>query len=355
MAETGRALADNFPSGDEAITISLDAMGGDHGHHTVVPAALAALREHPGLKLILVGDQATLEGALREHGAAASQRLCVQHAAQTVAMDESPSKALRAKKDSSMRVALNLVKAGEAQACVSAGNTGALMAIARFVLKMLPGIDRPAIISAMPSLHGHTHMLDMGANVDCEAEQLFQFAVMGSVLATAVAGIDRPRLGLLNIGEEEIKGNEIIKEAARLLQASSLNYIGYVEGDDIYLGDVDVVVCDGFVGNVALKTSEGLARLVSQFIREEFSRNLMSKAAGVLALPVLKALRARTDPRNYNGSSFIGLQGTVVKSHGSADSLAFQNAIRIAVIEARNAVPERISDLLARTLKEAVG
>ncbi len=269
-------------------------------------------------------------------------------------MDEPPSKALRGKKDSSMRVAVDLVKSGDAQACVSAGNTGALMAIARFVLKMLPGIDRPAIISAIPSVHGHTHMLDMGANVDCEAEQLFQFAVMGSVLATAVDGIERPRLGLLNIGEEEIKGNEVIKEAGRLLQASSLNYIGYVEGDDIYLGDVDVVVCDGFVGNVALKTSEGLAKLVSQFIREEFSRNIMSKAAGVLALPVLKALRARTDPRNYNGSSFIGLQGTVVKSHGGADALAFHNAIRIAVIEARKAVPDRISDLLAATLSEAV-
>lgn len=337
-----------------AVTISLDAMGGDHGYDVVAPAALAALREHDNLALILVGDEPTLRDALRAHRAAPSQRLTIHHASQTVAMDEPPSKALRTKKDSSMRIAVDLVKSGEAQACVSAGNTGALMAIARFVLKMLPGIDRPAIISAIPSIHGHTHMLDMGANVDCQAEQLFQFGVMGSVLATAVAGIERPRLGLLNIGEEEIKGNDTIKEAGRLLQASTLNYIGFVEGDDIYVGDVDVVVCDGFVGNVALKTSEGLAKLVSQFIREEFSRNLSSKLAGLFALRVLKALRTRTDPRNYNGSSFIGLQGTVIKSHGSADSVAFQNAIRIAVLEARKAVPERISHLLATTLGEKV-
>lgn len=334
------------------ITIALDAMGGDHGPRVVVPAAVAVLAEHPELKLILVGDQETLAPALRKHKTGLGDQLAVQHASQQVDMDELPSQALRAKKDSSMRVALNLVKDGVADACVSAGNTGALMATARYVLKTLPGIDRPAIITALPSSEGHTHMLDLGANVDSSPEHLFQFAVMGSVLATAVDGIERPRVGLLNIGQEEIKGNERVKEAARLLAASSLNYIGFVEGDAIYLGGVDVVVCDGFVGNVAIKTSEGLAKMIRHYIKREFTRNPLSYLAGIAAWPVLKALRRKLDPRRYNGASLLGLQGIVIKSHGGADAVAFGNAIKIALLEVNKAVPQRISKHLEALLSE---
>lgn len=267
-------------------------------------------------------------------------------------MDESPSRALRLKKDSSLRVAIDLVKRGTAQACVSAGNTGALMATARYVLKTLPGIDRPAISTSIPNVKGHTLMLDLGANIDCSAEHLFQFAVMGSVLANAVHGLERPRVGLLNIGEEEIKGNDQVKEAARLLAASSLNYTGFVEGDDVYKGGVDVVVCDGFVGNVALKTSEGVAKMIGHFIREEFKRNLLTRLAGLIAMPVLGAFRQRIDPRRYNGASLLGLRGIVIKSHGGADALAFENAINVAVLEVQKAVPDRIDHLLESVLTE---
>jgi glycerol-3-phosphate acyltransferase PlsX len=246
-----------------------------------------------------------------------------------------------------MRVAINLVKQGEADACVSAGNTGALMATARFVLKTLPGIDRPAICTAIPSVHGHTHVLDLGANVDSKAEHLLQFAVMGSVLVTAVDGIEAPRVGLLNIGEEDIKGNEQVKEAATLLSASGLNYIGFVEGDSIFLEDVDVVVCDGFVGNVALKTTEGVARLIRHFLTAEFQRNLLTRLAGVAAWPVLRGFSHKIDPRRYNGASLLGLQGIAIKSHGGADALAFANAIQIAVLEVAKAVPQRIDRHLA--------
>ena len=246
-----------------------------------------------------------------------------------------------------MRVAIDLVKEGAAQACVSAGNTGALMATAKFVLKTLPGIDRPALISAIPSVGGHTHMLDLGANTECTAEQLHQFAVMGSVLASAVYGIDRPSIGLLNIGAEEIKGNETIKRAAALIQAAgNLNYIGFVEGNDIFSDRVDVVVADGFVGNVALKTMEGLARMVAGFVREEFQRNVFTKLAALASLPVLKSAGKRLDPRRYNGASLLGLNGIVIKSHGGADTMAFANAIRIAMLEVDNQVPARIASLL---------
>ncbi len=261
-------------------------------------------------------------------------------------MDESPAQALRAKKDSSMRVAINLVKQGEADACVSAGNTGALMATARFVLKTLPGIDRPAICTTLPTVHGHTRMLDLGANVDSKAEHLLQFAVMGSVLAT-VNGIDQPRVGLLNIGEEDIKGNEQVKEAVRLLAASDLHYIGFVEGDGIFLDEVDVVVCDGFVGNVALKSSEGVAKLIRHYMTQEFKRNPLTRLAGLVALPVLRALGRKIDPRRYNGASLLGLQGIVVKSHGGADALAFANAIQVAMLEAERKVPQQIDAHLA--------
>ncbi len=335
-----------------AVTIALDAMGGDHGPEVTVEAALYMLREAQQLRLILVGDHEILNAQLHRNRIGHDSRLTVHHASQRVEMDESPAQALRTKKDSSMRVAINLVKEGAADACVSAGNTGALMATARYVLKTLPGIDRPAICTSLPSIEGHTHMLDLGANVDSTPQHLFEFAVMGSVLATAVDNIERPRVGLLNIGAEDIKGNEQVKGAAQLLAASNLNYIGYVEGDAIYKGGVDVIVCDGFVGNVALKTSEGLATMIRHFMKLEFTRNIITRTVGLFALPVLKAFRSRIDPRRYNGASFLGLQGIVVKSHGGADAKAFANAIRIAMLEVDKAVPQHIRDNLEALLAQ---
>ena len=328
------------------VTIAIDAMGGDHGAHVTVPAALEVLQQHANAKIILVGQRDIIEQELLKHRAKASERLVIHHASQTVEMAELPSQALRGKKDSSMRVAINLVKEGAADACVSAGNTGALMATARFVLKTLPGIDRPAIITALPTIKGHTHVLDLGANVDTTAEHLFEFAVMGSVLTSAVENIERPTVALLNIGEEEIKGNEDVKEAARLIALSSLNYIGFVEGDDIFKGAADVVVCDGFVGNVALKTTEGVARMIRHFMKQEFQRNLLTKLAAVVAMPVLKSFARKIDPRRYNGASFVGLQGIVIKSHGNADIFAFTTAINEALIEVEKNVPERIRSQL---------
>ena len=330
-----------------AVTIALDAMGGDHGPAVTVPGALAALQSRPDLNLILVGAQDVLLAALARHGAAPSERLRIQHTTEVVGMDEPPAQALRGKKDSSMRVSLNLVKNGDAQAAVSAGNTGALMATARFVLKTLPGIDRPAIITAFPTVHGHVHILDLGANLDSSAEQLMQFGIMGSLLVGAVEHKERPLVALLNVGVEVIKGNEAVKKADALFRASQLNYHGYVEGDEIYLGKVDVIVCDGFVGNVALKTSEGLARMISQFMKEEFTRNLFAKLAALVALPVLNALRRRLDPRQYNGASLVGLNGVVIKSHGGTDAVGFENAIHVASKVVQNRVTEIISQRLA--------
>ncbi|MGD8593639.1 MAG: phosphate acyltransferase PlsX, partial [Gammaproteobacteria bacterium] len=278
------------------------------------------------------------------------ERIEIQHATQVVEMDDLPSHALRNKKDSSMRVAINLVKEGKAQACVSAGNTGALMATARFVLKTIAGVDRPAIIVLLPTIKGHTHVLDVGANVDSSAENLFEFAVMGSVLTSAVDDIDKPTVGLLNIGEEEIKGNERVKEAGRLLANSELNYIGFVEGDDIYKGTADVVVCDGFVGNVSLKTTEGVAQLIAHFVKQEFSKNIFTRLSALVALPVLKSLKKRIDPRRYNGASLVGLQGIVIKSHGNADKLSYAYAIREAVLEVKMNVPQRIRNQLETML-----
>ena len=334
------------------VTIALDAMGGDHGPSVVVPAALEMLGKNAFLHMILVGDRNTLSARLAGKQHAYGERLEIRHASQVVLMDELPSQALRGKKDSSMRVAINLVKEGKADACVSAGNTGALMATARFVLKTIPGIDRPAICALIPSHGGHTHMLDLGANADCTPEQLFHFGVMGSALASAVYGMKEPRVGLLNIGEEEIKGNEKVKEAARMLAASHLNYIGFVEGNHIFSEDVDIVVTDGFVGNVALKTMEGLAKMIGQYIREGFGRNLLTRLAGLIALPVLNALKRRLDPRHYNGASLLGLKGVVVKSHGISDSVGFASAIRIAILEVQNQVPQRISKLLENQLAD---
>lgn len=332
--------------------IALDAMGGDHGLSVVVPAALQALQKHNDISLILVGDETQIKASLEQNKAAPGDRLSIRHATQVVAMDEMPASAMKNKKDSSMRVAINMVKASEADAAVSAGNTGALMATARFVLKTLPGIDRPAICTVLPSMRGHTHMLDLGANVDSEAEHLYQFALMGSELVKAIDNNPNPRVGLLNIGQEAIKGNEQVKAANALLQGSPLNYIGYVEGDDIYHGDVDVVVCDGFVGNVALKTSEGLAKMVSAQLKANYSANLFTKLAALISLPVLKSFRRKFDPRRYNGASLLGLQGIVVKSHGGADSLAYANAIGIARTEIIEKVPQRIHKQLEHLLAQ---
>jgi glycerol-3-phosphate acyltransferase PlsX len=325
----------------ERITISLDAMGGDHGASVVVPAAIDFLKRDADVDLILVGREEVISGYLA--GVDFGSRLRVHHASEEVGMDELPSKALRGKKDSSMRVAIDLVKAGTADACVSAGNTGALMATARFVLKMLPMVDRPAIITAIPSIEGHTWMLDLGANVDCSAEHLFQFAVMGSELVSSVDEVKQPRIGLLNIGQEEIKGNEQVKEAHELLSDCSLNYIGYVEGDDVYKGGVDVVVCDGFIGNVALKSAEGVAKMVRHYLKLGFKKNLLTKLAALVALPVMNSFSKMIDPRRYNGASLLGLRGVVIKSHGGADILAFENAIQIAKKAVQTNVSERIA------------
>ena len=320
-------------------------MGGDAGVKTAVPAAIAMMGEREDLSLILVGQQEIIEAALRDQACDRS-RLLVHDAREIVGMDEHPADAMRKKKNSSMRVCIDLVKSGEAHACVSAGNTGALMATGRFVLKTLPGIDRPAIMAIVPTKHGRTYMLDLGANSDCTAEHLFQFAVMGSVVAQGIESLAQPSIGLLNIGEEDIKGNDVIREAARRLGESSLNYVGFVEGDAIPDQKADVVVCDGFSGNVALKTMEGTARLVSHFLEREFRSSLYGRIAGLVALPVLRSLRRRLDPRRYNGASLVGLNGIVIKSHGGADALAFAQAIRVALLEVENQVPEKIGRLM---------
>ncbi len=333
-------------------TVALDAMGGDHGVSITVPAALSILAKQADLRLILVGREDALRAELTRLGATETERLDVHHASETVDMDEPPAQALKNKKDSSMRVALDLVKSGQANAAVSAGNTGALMATARFVLKMLPGIKRPAILKLLPTIQNQTAMLDLGANIDCSADQLRQFGIMGSALMSATQGITNPKVGLLNIGEEEIKGNEVVKQANEMLREAPINYVGYVEGDAIYSGNIDVIICDGFVGNVALKTTEGLAKMISVFMHEEFSKNIFTRFAALVALPVLRAFRKRVDPRRYNGASLVGLRGTVIKSHGGADALAFEYAIDEATREARNNVPAKISNLLGEAAME---
>jgi len=330
-----------------AITIALDCMGGDHGVHVTVPGALDFLEGVEDAQVVLVGIPEAIETELKRRRRKPGGRIRIEAATELVAMDEAPASALRGKRDSSMRLAIDLVKSGQADACVSAGNTGALMAMSRFVLKMLPGIERPAIASFLPTQRGRTCVLDLGANVDCAAEHLLQFGVMGSSLVSAVEHVDRPTVGLLNIGEEEIKGNEVVKQAAELMRDSSLNFYGNIEGTDIYKGTTDVIVCDGFVGNVALKTSEGLAQMLAIYLRQEFRRNLFTKLSGAMALPVLNAFRRRVDPRRYNGASLLGLKGIVVKSHGSADSFGFRFAIERAYDEARNDMLHGISERMA--------
>lgn len=334
----------------EPITIAVDAMGGDAGADVCVPASIEFVRRQPGVRIILVGQREKLEPLATAAGGVPAG-VEFRDARQVVAMDEPPADALRKKKDSSMRVAVDLVKDGTANACVSAGNTGALMATGRFVLKTLPGIERPAIMARLPTRHGSISMLDLGANADCTVEQLYQFAVMGSVVASVTEGIDRPRIGLLNIGEEDIKGNDIVKQAAIRLGASRLNYVGFVEADAIQDDRADVVVCDGFSGNVALKSMEGTAKLIRHFLEIEFRGSLYGRMAGLVAWPVLRSLSRRLDPRRYNGASLVGLDGIVIKSHGGADALAFQQAIHVARVEAEKGVPDQIRELLSEQVE----
>jgi glycerol-3-phosphate acyltransferase PlsX len=346
------AAGRGLPTVANELTLAVDCMGGDHGPAVTVPAALRFLASDPAAAVVLVGVRDAIEAELRR--SARSDRVRVLHASETVTMDEAPAAAVKRKKDSSMRVALDLVKRGDAHAAISAGNTGALMAMAHFVLKTLPGIDRPALVAVLPTVKGHTYMLDLGASPDCKPEHLVQFAVMGAILVTAVEHRERPSVGLLNIGAEAIKGNQVVKQAGELLRASELNFVGNVEGDGIYRGEVDVVVCDGFVGNVALKTSEGLIRMLERFLREEFTRNPLRRIAAALAWPALAAFRRRVDPREYNGATLLGLRGVVVKSHGSADVIAFGRAIERGAEEVRGGVLERIAGRLAVAESAAV-
>lgn len=328
-----------------AVTVAIDCMGGDHGPSVTVRAALDFVQKHDDVRVVLVGLEENLRPLLV---AGPHPRVLLRHASEVVGMDESPALAIRNKKDSSMRVAIDLVKSGEADACVSAGNTGALMAISRFVLKTLPGIDRPAICGVLPTVSGHVHVLDLGANVDCSPEHLLQFGIMGASLVGAIEHKDRPSVGILNIGEEDIKGNDVVKRAADLLRESGLNFIGNVEGDGLYKGDAEVVVCDGFVGNVALKASEGLAQMLATFLRQEFRRSVLTRLIAIVALPVLTHFKRRVDHRRYNGASLLGLRGIVVKSHGSADAFSFRNALERAADMARSGVLTRITERVAQ-------
>ncbi|WP_084166672.1 phosphate acyltransferase PlsX [Pseudomonas knackmussii] len=322
--------------------IAIDAMGGDYGPHCIVPACISFLAENPALQLVLVGQAPLIEQLCARVPASDRSRLHIQHASEVIGMDERPSQALRGKPDASMRVALELVRGGTAHACVSAGNTGALMALSRYLLKTLPGIDRPAMVTAVPTQGGYCHLLDLGANVDCSAEHLYQFAVMGAVAAEAL-GKPQPRVALLNVGTEDIKGNQQVKLASTLLeQARGINYIGYIEGDGLYRGLADVVVCDGFVGNILLKSSEGLAAMVVSRLEELFASSLSAKAIGLVAMPLLRRLRSELTPSRYNGASFLGLQGIVVKSHGSAGEEGIKSALRRALIEIRENLPQRL-------------
>ncbi len=332
------------------LRLALDAMGGDHGPDEIVSAAIFTLKKHHDLELLLVGRENVVNKILARLDPANLDRVQVIHAPDVIAMDEAPALALRNKKQSSMRIAIEQVKKNKAHACVSAGNTGALMAISRYVLKMLPGIDRPAICSILPGINDHTHLLDLGANMDSSAKQLFQFAVMGAELTGAVENIASPRVGLLNVGTEDNKGNDRVKQAALLLSESHLNYIGFVEGNHIYSGEADVIVCDGFVGNIALKACEGVAEFFNHHVKVEFQKNLYGKLAATVSRPILRTIRRKTDPRRYNGASLLGLRGIVIKSHGSADKVSFAHAIEEAIVEVEKNIPERIMSRLEKLL-----
>jgi len=337
-----------------AIKVSIDASGGDYGIPVTIEAGINALSKYEDLQIHFVGDSLSIENELKKHRKSnlLKNRIDITHASEVISMDESPSNALRKKKDSSMRIAINLVKDGIADACVSAGNTGALMAIARFVLKTIDGVDRPAIMSSVPTITGHNHMLDLGANIDSKPETLLQFAIMGSIAVQHTENIQKPSIGLLNVGVEDMKGHEKIQATADLLKDSSLNYQGFVEGDDIYKGVVDVIVCDGFEGNIALKASEGVANMVSHFIKESFNKNLLTKIVALFAKPVLKNFKAKVDPGKHNGASLLGLKGVVVKSHGNADADSFLQAIKEAYLEAHAKITEKISEQLTQELED---
>ncbi len=337
----------------EMVHIAVDCMGGDHGLPVTIPACLKFLKSHPSATLTLVGYEGRIREFLEKTSFASHPRLQIKHASEVIGMDEPPAQALRFKKDSSIRVAVGLIKEGRANAVVSAGNTGALMAISRYVLKTLDGIDRPAIASTLPNETANPiTMLDLGGNVDCEANHLLQFAHMGAALVAATQNIARPSIGLLNIGEEVIKGNEAVKSAAELLRKSTLNFYGNIEGNDIYKGTTDVVVCDGFVGNVALKTSEGLAQMLGNIIKQEFQSSLISKFMAVIAMPVLLRFKKRVDHRRYNGAALLGLNGIVIKSHGSADAYAFGFALKRAYDAASANLIEKIRQSMNNSLTE---
>jgi len=328
--------------------IAIDAMGGDFGPSEIVPATANILRKHTDMAVTLIGIRDEILIEMERFNLKESERVTLLHTDEVVLMDDLPAFALKNKKNSSMRLAIDLVKNNEADACVSAGNTGALMAISRYVLKMLPGIDRPAICSVIPGLEGHTHVLDLGANINSSSDQLFQFALMGSELTCAVENIERPLIGLLNVGSEEIKGDDRIKQTALLLSDSHLNYIGFVEGTDIYSGNVDVIVTDGFTGNVALKASEGVSNLIGHHVKKEFSASLYGKLSAIITMPILKKIHNKIDPRQYNGASLLGLRGIVIKSHGSADRVSFASALEEARMEVTKNVPQRITAGLER-------
>jgi glycerol-3-phosphate acyltransferase PlsX len=334
------------------ITIAIDAMGGDHGPSTTIPAALKFLARSPDRRVIVVGRREAIEAELKKANAielgAVTARLQIMDAADVVGMNEDIRSAIRNKKNSSMRIAIDLVKSGDAHACVSAGNTGALMGTAKFVLKTLAGIDRPAICAALPTRHGVVYALDLGANAASTPEHLLQFAMMGAMLCTTVEGKKNPSVGLLNIGSEDIKGNESVKAAGQLLKASHLNFYGNVEGTDIYKGTTDVVVCDGFVGNVMLKTSEGMAKMMGDFLKAEYKNGLYSKFAALVSLPVIQRFRHRMDHRRYNGAALLGLKGVVVKSHGAADAVSFSHALDRAASEVEHGLLGLISNEIGR-------
>lgn len=329
-----------------AIVLAVDAMGGDHGVHITVPAALRFLDETADVNIVFVGDRDRIYKQLGDKLSSYSDRIEVANATQVVGMDEAPQSAMRTKRDSSMRIAINLIKETKANAVVSAGNTGALMAISRYVLRTMDGIDRPAIAKLMPTVKGEVCVLDLGANVECAPEHLLQFGVMGSQLMRGVTGKPTPSVGVLNIGSEDIKGNETVKKAAELLKKTNLNFYGNVEGDDIFKGVVDVVVTDGFTGNVSLKTTEGVAKMISFFLKEEFTRSWWTKIIALLSFPVLKRLKQRVDPSKYNGAVLLGLNGLVVKSHGGADVDGFYYALKQAHHEVEANVIGLLQDYL---------
>ena len=331
--------------------IAVDAMGGDGGPKIIMPSVKEFLLENRSVKIDVYGDEKILSKYLNIFDKNISKNLTIVHTDEKVLSEDSPSHALRHKKNSSMSMAIKSVKDKNAQACVSAGNTGALMAISRFILGTLDGIDRPAIESMLPSLNGHTHVLDLGANIDSKAEHLYQFAVMGSALSSVLDEKENPTVGLLNVGEESIKGNTQVKDAHDLLLSSRLNYVGFVEGDDIFCGNIDVIVCDGFVGNIALKASEGTAKFITSKLKDEFKKNIFTKISGILSMIVLNSFKKVADPRKYNGASLLGLKGIIVKSHGGADSFAFNNSLKIALKEVNKDVPSCID----KKLKEILG